>query len=310
MRLVRFASVTLLALASVIALANAAGATGTARHQHTYVCTGGNIPPGHYGPVLVAGVCYIPSGSVVIDGNLTIAPNAMLDAIDPPQGGGGLGSALPGNVAVRGDIRVGRDAALLLGCGPDICVPPVGTSDDRVDGDITARGALAVIVHNVTIGGSVSIVGGGGGPAYADPPGSNACLNVPVPLFNEDPQFAGIPVFSDLENNIVRGSIAVVGLQTCWFGELRNNVRRNVLVIGNTFGDSDADEVVGNNIHGGIACFGNNVAVQYGESGATPNIVRRFARGQCGFDVLSPDPNLPPGTAQPISVKAGHHQDS
>ncbi len=51
--------------------------------------------------------------------------------------------------------------------------------------------------------------------------------------------------------------------------------------------------------------------MQYGDSGASPNLVGGNAIGECGFDVLSPDPNYPNGDGtggpQPISVKLGGH---
>ena len=68
--------------------------------------------------------------------------------------------------------------------------------------------------------------------------------------------------------------------------------------------DPDAGEVLQNTVHGSIACFGNTPAVQFGDSGASPNVVGRHAIGQCGFNVISPDPNYGSGGPQPISVKA------
>src|ERR1700686_448962 len=50
-------------------------------HHQTYVCSGGNIPSGDYNSVLVTGLCYTPSGNVNIEGDLTVAPGALFDAI-------------------------------------------------------------------------------------------------------------------------------------------------------------------------------------------------------------------------------------
>ena len=92
-------------------------------------------------------------------------------------------------------------------------------------------------------------------------------------------------------------------LQSCWFGALRNTIRGTVLVADNSMGDADANEFVNNMIYGSIGCFNDNVPIEYGDSGATPNLVTRFAFGECGFGVLSPDPNYGTGGSQPISVR-------
>ena len=51
------------------------------------------------------------------------------------------------------------------------------------------------------------------------------------------------------------------------------------------------------------ACFRNFPAVQFGDSHGVPNLVGRFAIGQCGFRVLKPNP-APNGPLTPISVPA------
>lgn len=268
-----------------------------------YVCSGGVIPSGSYRSMMVLGICYVPAGTVAVQGDLTVAPGALFDALDPPSGQ--LGTALPGTVTVGGSIKVGRGAVLALGCGSDLCDPSLIDTDDQVGGSITAIGALAVIVHAVTIRGDLTVIGGGGGPAFAGSPGSGACLNVSPPLFNDDPGLAGVPAFSGMDDNTIGGSLTIVGVQTCWLGGARNNVRHDVVFAGNRTGSPDGDEIVSNTVHRDIICFRNDVAVQFGDGGGTPNVVSGHALGECGFDVYSPDPDLPPGTPQPISVKAG-----
>ena len=85
-------------------------------------------------------------------------------------------------------------------------------------------------------------------------------------------------------------------------GALRNQVRGNIVVLKNTMGDPDAGEVLSNRIDGSIACFSNSPAVQFGDSGGSPNQVRGFAFGQCAFSVRQPNP-APNGPLEPISVK-------
>jgi hypothetical protein len=305
MRLPRSARTVLLVLAAILTsvIISPAAAGAHPSGFGLYICRGGTIPSGSYRSMLVTGICYVPAGSVAVQGNLTVAPGALFDALDPQSGQ--LGTALPGTVTVGGSITVGQGAVLALGCGADLCDPSLGTPDDRVGGSITASGALAVIVHAVTIRGDLTVIGGGGGPAYAGSPGSGACLNVSPPLFNDDPGLAGIPAFSGMDDNTIGGSLTILGVQTCWLGGARNNVRHDSVFIGNKTGSPDGDEVISNTVHGNIACFRNNHVVQFGDGGGTPNVVSGNALGECGFGVYSPDPDLPPGTPQPISVKAG-----
>lgn len=292
-----------LGLAAIAACGLLAVSTGTASAApHRYVCTGGNIASGIYGSVLVTGDCYVPSGTVDIVGGLTIAPGALLDAVTPTNGM--TGTADPGTVNVDGGIVVGPGAVLGLGCGPSVCNPPVPSTDDQVNGGITAIGALSVIVHSTTINGSVSILGGGGGPAVEGPPESGECFGLPAPApWSADVALTGTPPYSDLEGNTINGGVSVVGLQSCWFGALRNTIRGSVLVADNSMGDPDANEFVNNTIYGSIGCFNDTTPIQYGDSGATPNLVGGFALGECGFGVLSPDPDYGSGGSQPISVR-------
>jgi hypothetical protein len=279
----------------------AAAATTEAAPAHPYTCSGGVIPAGSYGSVLVTGVCSVPSGTVDIHGGLTVAPGALLDAVSPASGG--TGSALPGTVNVDGGIRVGAGAMLGLGCGPSVCNPPLGSTDDTVNGGIVALGALAVIVHSTTINGGVSILGGGGGPAVEGVPASGECFGLTPPApWTEDANLTGLPPYSDLEGNTINGGMIVVGLRSCWFGALRNTVHGDVFVADNSMGDPDANEVVNNTVYGSLGCFLNDVPVQYGDSGATPNEVAGVGFGECGFGVLSPDPNFGTGGSQPVSV--------
>ena len=68
--------------------------------------------------------------------------------------------------------------------------------------------------------------------------------------------------------------------------------------------DPDAGEVVQNTVQGNLVCNANSPAVQFGDSGAAPNQAGGNAVGQCGSDVLSPDPYYDGGGLQPISVKS------
>jgi hypothetical protein len=235
-----------------------------------FVCSGGTIAPGTYASVTVTGTCYVPQGSVVIHGNLTIAPGALLDAVSPAPPAP-TGSALPGDVSVSGNVIVGRGGALGLGCSPSICTD---STNDSVGGNIVGNQALAVIVHGVTVGGSVVVSGGGGGVNCAPPP-----------LFNTDPQLAGSPAYSDFENNVISGTLTVVAVQSCWFGALRNQIGGNVVYSDNSYADPDANEILNNSVNANMVCLFNSPAVQIGDSMAPPNVVKGLAIGECAYPI-------------------------
>jgi len=263
----------------------------------TYYCTGGNIPPGSYRSIVVTGICYTPKGTIRVRKDLTVAPGALLDAVtpgDPPKS-----PVVPATVLIGGNVFVGKGAVLVLGCSPNIsCSNPPGISFDRVGGNITAIGSLAVVLHSATIGGNVSVLGGGGGAAGGA--NSGACFTAPIPApWSEDPALSnpktGSPQYTDAEDDFIGGNLTVVGVQTCWLGSLRNQVRGSLTYAGNATSDPDGMEIVNNLAGGNVTCLKNDPAVQYGDSGAAPNVVRGYAFGQCGFKALKPNPAASPG---------------
>lgn len=274
---------------------------GTADAQTALVagpaCTGGNLASGTYTSLTVSGECYIPDGTTVtVTGNLIVSAGAMLDAVSPGGAGSSalLGSALPGTLVVNGNISVGRGAALLLGW----CVEPNGGSGsencdrneqsspgDSVSGNISATGAESVIIHGVSVGGSVVINGGGGGVQCVTPT-----------LFSDDsdPAINGSqsigydfdPVnYDDLESSTIGRGVIVENLNSCWFGAVRDDVTRSFTFDHNTMADGDGDEVVGNAVGLSMACVGNSPAVQFGDSGAAPDVVAGSATGQCAAPI-------------------------
>jgi hypothetical protein len=67
-------------------------------------------------------------------------------------------------------------------------------------------------------------------------------------------------------------------------------------------------EIDNNLVSGNMACFNNVPAVQFGDSGAAPNIVAGWASGECGFGVVlttpAPEAMEGPGIQEHISVPA------
>ena len=105
---------------------------------------------------------------------------------------------VPATVVVGGNVSVGKGAVLIFGCSPNIfCSDPPGTTYDRIGGDLTATGALGVVVHSASIQGSVSLQGGGGGVnCNSIPVTPPAKEGAPAP-WSEDASLNFTPVYSD-----------------------------------------------------------------------------------------------------------------
>jgi hypothetical protein len=218
--------------------------TASAAPPIAHTCTGGAIPAGTYTTLTVTGSCSIPSGAVIVLASVTVAgPKALLDV-----------HVQDGTLTVNGSILVRQGGALVYGCSGDLgCTTP---PNNRVTGSIIADQPLAVILHGLTIGGTVSIRGLAG-------------------------LFPGAPPYVLVEDSSVGGSILVSGVQSCWFGIIRDTVRGSVILTNNTFADPDATEIVTNKIRGSLSCFGNNPAAHVGDSGGAPNQVGGSKLGEC-----------------------------
>jgi hypothetical protein len=299
-RLLRLAAVTSLVLATVVMGAGAAGAAETTSHLNT--CSGTVTSPGvlagkYYGNVVITGVCAVNGGAAVITGNLILAPGSALNATFALNDVAGTGTS---SLTVFGSVLVGVGAVSAIGCEPvfspcsdDPAAANGGngtlTGQNHIFGNYVALNALTVITHATKINGNLVYSGGGGGVS-CNVPSSGILAAI------------GSPPYLDSEDNTIGGNLSITGLKTCWLGALRNHVRRNVLNANNTMADPDADEILANLIGGSIACFNNSPAVQYGDSGSSPNQVRGAAFGECAFNVRQPNP-APSGPLEPISVK-------
>jgi hypothetical protein len=292
-RVLRLAAITSLALAALVVGAGAAGAA-QASNASPNTCTGTLKAPGvlagtFNGTVTVRGVCFVNGGAALINGNLNLAPGSALNATFALNDLTGQGTS---SLFVRGSITVGAGAVMAMGCEPNFnpCSDnPNGRGQDIVTGNVTSLKALTVLVHASRVYGSISYIGGGGGVTCAIPP--TGILHA-----------LQSPAFFDAEDNFIGGNLAITGLRTCWTGALRNAVRGSVLNTNNRFADPDANEILANLIGGSVACSANVPAVQYGDSGSSPNLVRGSAFGECAFSVRQPDP-APHGPLRPISIK-------
>lgn len=232
------------------------GRGGEGGHGAT-TCTGtftapGIVAPGTYESLTIAGVCLIPSGTVVVNRNLVVGRNAALDTL------------FPSTIIIWGDYVVEPGAEALLGCSPAIGCD--FTTNDVVHGNVRVERPLAAIFHSDTIYGHVLFKGGGGGVTC-----NNQLPGAP-PM---------TPIYSDFEDNVISGEVKVTGLESCWFGFIRNTVSRSVILNNITLADEDGNEFVSNTIAGNLVCHGDSPAPQFGDSGGTPNTVGGQKLGQC-----------------------------
>ena len=232
----------------------------------------------------------MPAGTVIVKHNLTVGPKALLDAVTPGDPAG-ANAQLPATVLVRGSVNVGQGGVLLVGCLPDQN-PTLAVNYDRIGGNLTGFGALAIVVHSATIRGSVSLFGGGGGVggghARVCPPSRATARAHPTAPAPPAP-WPGGPVFSDFEDSTIGGNYTVVGLRTCWFGTFRTTIGGSTTLVGNRTGDPDGNEIATNRTGGNMVCLSVLPAVQFGDSGGSPNIVGHSAIGDCGFNVMKPN---------------------
>jgi hypothetical protein len=274
-------------LAAVAGPANAAVGNTT--------CTGTLGSPGtlsgvYSSNVTVNGVCGVDAGPATLQRNLTITPGSALVAAFGLNDQTGSGNS---NLTVEGNLVVQTGAALIMGCEPNFfpCLDDPNaatggtlTGSGTVGKNLIGSGALGILVHASTIAGNVSESGGGPG-----------LICGPDPVFGFGP-------YSDFEDNTIGKNLIISGLQTCWLGALRNTVNGNFNATGNTTADPDGNELISNTINGNMNCSSNTPAVQFGDSAGVSNVVGRNATGQCGFNVLAPNPE-PGGPLTPISVK-------
>ncbi|HET9614967.1 MAG TPA: hypothetical protein VFP22_09155, partial [Candidatus Limnocylindrales bacterium] len=135
-----------------------------------YTCTGGDfatgsfttITSGTYASITVTGVCNIAPDAVInVVGNINVAPGGVLDA-----------QSAPSTITVGHNVTAGAGSLLGLGCQPTNwigrfagvpCVAePAGHTTITIHGNVTATDANTVLLRKTTVGGNVTLSGGGG----------------------------------------------------------------------------------------------------------------------------------------------------
>jgi hypothetical protein len=306
----------LVAGAIVLGISAAGQGMAAASPSHSggnYTCTGTASSPGTlagtYANVMVTGACVVDAGPVDIKGNLTVAPDATLAALYGLDDQTGTGNS---DMTVHGNMVVQQGASVMLGCEslviplwgatqildlPDFpCTDdpnqnaPTLNANEVIDGNLVANDPLGVVVHATTVHGNVVQTGGGAGLGCAA-----------VGIFN---QYFGLPDYSDYTDTTVGGNLSITGLDTCWFGALRDNVGGN-MIVSNNLSTPDATEIATDTVHGNLVCQNNSPQEELGDSDGQPNKVGGNAIGECGFNVILLNPNDVPGitgTPQPASV--------
>jgi hypothetical protein len=235
---------------AVCGIGSSAAAGAAVAHHGKVTCHGGTVAAGTYSSLRVTGVCtLVASGNVTVRHGIVVTPTGIFNA------------GTPATLRVGGDVTVQHHGSAVIGCSPDIGCAALGA--DVIHGSLHAQGAWATIIHGTTIGGSASIRSGG----------RTMDCSVIAPF--------GAPYYSVMEDSTIHGSLVIRGLHTCWLGVIRDHVGGSVRLIGNRFGDPDADEVVTNVIGGNLDCFNNIAAPQVGDSTGAPNVVGGQKRGEC-----------------------------
>jgi hypothetical protein len=233
----------------------------------------GPLSPGDYSSLLVKGVCLGPAkGLVRVSGRVTVAAGAALLGNYPsPKKGVPEGDA---TWRIGGGVTVASGGTFIMGC--EAAFGCQLTTADAIDGGITARGALSVIVHATAIEGRVFVSGGGGG---------RQC--VPIGVF----KMVGEPPYTDFEDDSVKGNLRVSDLASCWLGVARDAVDGNVTIAKNQLADPDAIEILSNAIVGNLRCTANSrvwdsAEASFGQTTlyprvAEPNAVVGSRLGEC-----------------------------
>ncbi len=229
----------------------AAGSNGAT----AYTCSGGQIPSGTYASITVTGVCSIQPDAVIdVVGNVNVASGAVLDA-----------QSAPSTIRVRRNVTAGSDSILAMGCQPTnfigrfagvpCAVEPAGHTVISVGGNVTAANADTVILRQLTIGGNVTLTGGGG-----DIPWS-------------------------IKGNTIGRNLTITGVTADWLGVQFNRIAGNATLINITATDPGDPgrtvAVVENTVARNLTCTGLEPGVSGGFIPGEVNHVGGNATGQC-----------------------------
>jgi hypothetical protein len=299
-----------LLVAAGLALAIAGAGAAVAPAAGPFVCSGSFHAPGllkgtYPDGVVVKGVCAVKTGKAHVIGTLLVTKGAALGAVF---------GAHHSRLMVSGNLVVDAGGVAFLGCKAnpngtgmpcldDHAKVPKLTSHPVISGSVIENSPMGVVIHNTTIDGNLKETGGGGGLSCI-PPKSGVFGAVKA------------PVYSNVEDTVVRGNVAISGLKTCWLGLARNKIGGSMTVSHNTLADPDGIEVLANQIKKNLDCAANSHPAAASPPGAQPvydsaesnptamaiyprtaepNTVGGTRSGQCALA----SPTMPGGTSGP-----------
>jgi hypothetical protein len=266
-----FGAVMVVAL-SAAAATGLGGVTGiaSAAPGNNYTCSGGDfasgtftsIPSGNYASITVTGVCNIQPDAVInVTGNINVAPGAVLDA-----------QSAPSTIIVGHNITAGAGSLLGLGCQPSnsigrfagvpCAVEPGGHTTITVNGNVTATDADTVLLRKLTVGGNVTLTGGGGEIPWS------------------------------IKGNTIGGNLTISDVAADWLGVQFNWIGGNATLTNITAldpGDPGRTvAVVENTVGRNLNCTGLAPGVSPGFIPGEVNHVGHKATGQCAAISESP----------------------
>jgi hypothetical protein len=265
------------AIAAGVLLAGPSAALAKPPSYPSITCAYGAIAGGSYASIKVTGDCWMDEESVFVYGNIDVKANAM------------LWTTTNMFLWVRGNINVGRNAVLALGCSEISCfIAPPPTSPSPlsfwayVGGTVDADNALTVVLFGVNVVKNVEQDGGGGGCAPT----------APVSIKDGSPFGVSVYFF-----NTIGGNLSIQHVNTCGIFVIENLINRNVNDNDNTTSCNlglstcvvapasfaptlttpDTSNVIGGNwIGGNVNCRNNDPAPFQVE-----NFIGGHATGQC-----------------------------
>jgi hypothetical protein len=197
------------------------------------------------GAVLVV----LSNGNLTVGGGLTIGTGAIF---------GNENNHAP--ITINGPVSVGNDAVLVIGL--ERPGKPLVSSLQGV----TGNKASSVQIHNSTVGGSVTLTGGGADNATLD--ALTGCTT--PPCFNN---------FNDLEDNNIGGSVSITGYKGVWAGVIRDTIQGPFTFNNNVENPVDEYDIGSDVIQGGAMCNKNNPAPNMGGSPGSPSTVQGQTTG-------------------------------
>jgi hypothetical protein len=237
--------------AGLVLVLGIVGSAALAASPGTYTCSGGIIPAGTYGDLVVTGECEFGPGIVTIQGNVRVANGASLNDH----------AGSPATTAhIGGNVMVGAGAVLGLGT-----YAPGPTHDvAEVDGNIVANKPASLYLSRITLHGN--LVSNGGGDPGRNFPIKDDTIDGNVVIHGWSGLWLGV-IRSTVGGNVIVQNTA--GTQT---GEPPFE------------GILDSTEIATNVIHGNLICRGNSPAAQLGDTvleGGAPNVVGGRKLGEC-----------------------------